>query len=116
MARQTEYWRARKQHDGTFVEYGNDVEGSAFSARNSRDPLGSSRWNLQARSAGAIVRIWQKPPCAGAMLCRATITARGSPHWCRPAAGPCWKETRRCCLPSAVSKPAVVQNVPSSDE
>ncbi len=86
MTRQTEYWRARKQHDGTFVEYGNDVEGSAFSARNSRDPLGSSRWNLQARPAGALVKIWQKPPCAGAMLCRTTITARGSPHWCRPAA------------------------------
>jgi JmjC domain, hydroxylase len=41
---QAEYWRSRTERDGAFVEYGNDVEGSAFSVR---DPLGSTRWNLQ---------------------------------------------------------------------
>ena len=41
---QAEYWRSRTERDGAFVEYGNDVEGSAFSIR---DPLGSTRWNLQ---------------------------------------------------------------------
>ena len=41
---QAEYWRSRTERDGAFVEYGNDVEGSAFSLR---DPLGSTRWNLQ---------------------------------------------------------------------
>lgn len=43
---QAEYWRSRTERDGAFVEYGNDVEGSAFS---SRDPLGSTRWNLQVQ-------------------------------------------------------------------
>ncbi|GAX78800.1 hypothetical protein CEUSTIGMA_g6237.t1 [Chlamydomonas eustigma] len=44
-----EYWRAREmsckgKHD--WVTYGNDVEGSAFSA-SPLDPIGSSKWNLK---------------------------------------------------------------------
>ena len=46
---QAEYWRSRTERDGAFVEYGNDVEGSAFSIR---DPLGSTRWNLQVSGCG----------------------------------------------------------------
>lgn len=42
---QAEYWRARAEASDAFVEYGNDVEGSAFC---DRDPLGSTPWNMQA--------------------------------------------------------------------
>lgn len=41
---EAEYWRARGEGGDTHVEYGNDVEGSAFCAR---DALGSSQWNMK---------------------------------------------------------------------
>ena len=49
---QAEYWRARLEPESTWVEYGNDVEGSGFckAGRNARDPLGKTAWNLQARA------------------------------------------------------------------
>ena len=36
--------------DNPVVEYGNDVEGTAFCSPDAEDPLGSSSWNLQASS------------------------------------------------------------------
>lgn len=44
---QAEYWRVRGEGGDAFVEYGNDVEGSAFCGR---DPLGSTPWNMQVGS------------------------------------------------------------------
>ena len=46
---QSEYWRARKHEVATWVEYGNDVEGSGFSRAGPqcRDPLARTAWNLQ---------------------------------------------------------------------
>lgn len=35
--------------DNPLIEYGNDVEGTAFCPPSDDDPLGSSSWNLQAR-------------------------------------------------------------------
>ena len=61
---QAEYWRSRTERDGAFVEYGNDVEGSAFSIR---DPLGSTRWNLQV-SGYLEVRL-ELRLAAGLLLC-----------------------------------------------
>ena len=34
--------------DNPVIEYGNDVEGTAFCSADANDPLGSSSWNLQA--------------------------------------------------------------------
>ena len=43
---QAEYWRERESGGGALVEYGNDVEGSAFYPD---DDLGRSAWNLNVR-------------------------------------------------------------------
>jgi hypothetical protein len=45
---QLEYWRQRKIATDLTVEYGNDVEGTAFCAQHDGDRLGDSDWNLQA--------------------------------------------------------------------
>ncbi len=45
---QNEYWRQRKVASDLTVEYGNDVEGTAFCSPSEGDPLGSTDWNLQA--------------------------------------------------------------------
>ena len=45
---QTEYWRAASTAEPIQVSYGTDVEGSAFCQPHTGDPMGSSRWNLQA--------------------------------------------------------------------
>ena len=37
-------------NDNPVIEYGNDVEGSAFCPVDAEDPLGSTGWNLQAGS------------------------------------------------------------------
>lgn len=47
---QAEYWRQRKNSAEQVVEYGNDVEGTAFDSRNDGDPLSETDWNLQVRS------------------------------------------------------------------
>ena len=46
---QAEYWRTRSEPESTWVEYGNDVEGSGFckAGKDARDPLGKTDWNLQ---------------------------------------------------------------------
>lgn len=44
---QADYWRQVSSPDNPVVEYGNDVEGTAFCAPDQQDPLGSSSWNLQ---------------------------------------------------------------------
>lgn len=41
---ESEYWREWSHGPGLVVEYGNDVEGTAFS-NEAWDPLGSSKWN-----------------------------------------------------------------------
>ena len=51
---QAEYWRRRgnsdKENGGvSYVEYGNDVEGTAFCDKDSDDPLGRSAWNMRVR-------------------------------------------------------------------
>ena len=50
---QAEYWRRRKHRatDVTHVQYGNDVEGTAFASPDSQDPLGSGPWNMRVRAA-----------------------------------------------------------------
>jgi hypothetical protein len=50
---QAEYWRRRKHRttDITHVQYGTDVEGTAFASPDSQDPLGSSPWNMRVRTA-----------------------------------------------------------------
>ena len=55
---QAEYWRRRgssdkENHGVSYVEYGNDVEGTAFCDVNSEDPLGRSSWNMRVRSQSA---------------------------------------------------------------
>ena len=47
---QADYWRQMLGSDNPLVEYGNDVEGTAFCSADADDPLGSSSWNLQARN------------------------------------------------------------------
>lgn len=37
----------------SYVEYGNDVEGTAFCDKDSDDPLGRSAWNMRVRSQNA---------------------------------------------------------------
>ena len=54
-AAQAEYWRRRgnsdkENHGVTHVEYGNDVEGTAFCDPHSDDPLGRSPWNMRVSS------------------------------------------------------------------
>lgn len=49
MSLQADYWRQMLGSDNPLIEYGNDVEGTAFCSADSNDPLGSSSWNLQAR-------------------------------------------------------------------
>ena len=44
---QEAYWRQYEQPNPLVVEYGNDVEGTAFADPSSRDPLAGSPWNLQ---------------------------------------------------------------------
>jgi len=55
---QAEYWRRRttrtEKNGETHVEYGNDVEGTAFCDTDSNDPLGSSPWNMRV-SCGSIL-------------------------------------------------------------
>lgn len=46
---QCEYWRQRNITSDLTVEYGNDVEGTAFCSPGEGDPLGDTDWNLQAR-------------------------------------------------------------------
>jgi len=48
-SKQAEYWRTRSEPESTWVEYGNDVEGSGFckADKDARDPLGRTDWNLQ---------------------------------------------------------------------
>jgi histone demethylase JARID1 len=57
---QLEYWRQRL-HGGEVeeVEYGNDVEGTAFSSHKDGDALGRSDWNMQvlSRLAGSTLRL-----------------------------------------------------------
>ena len=48
MSFQADYWRQMLSGDNPLIEYGNDVEGTAFCSADSGDPLGSSTWNLQA--------------------------------------------------------------------
>lgn len=48
MCLQADYWRQMLGSDNPLIEYGNDVEGTAFCSADSNDPLGSSSWNLQA--------------------------------------------------------------------
>ena len=50
---QAEYWRRRKHRatDVTHVQYGNDVEGTAFASPDSQDPLGSGPWNMRVCAA-----------------------------------------------------------------
>ncbi len=45
---QADYWRQMCGNDNPVVEYGNDVEGTAFCPPDAEDPLGSTGWNLQA--------------------------------------------------------------------
>ena len=45
---QADYWRQMCGNDNPMVEYGNDVEGTAFCLPDAEDPLGSTGWNLQA--------------------------------------------------------------------
>ena len=40
-------------NDNPLIEYGNDVEGTAFCSADADDPLGSSGWNLEARLCSA---------------------------------------------------------------
>lgn len=47
---QEAYWREVEACRGLSVEYGNDVEGTAFGRPTSADPLASSPWNLQVAS------------------------------------------------------------------
>lgn len=48
---QAEYWRRREstEHKVAYVQYGNDVEGTAFCDHGSEDPLGKSDWNMRVR-------------------------------------------------------------------
>lgn len=48
---QADYWRQVSSNDNPVVEYGNDVEGTAFCTPDQQDPLGSSSWNLQVGQA-----------------------------------------------------------------
>ena len=57
---QLEYWRQRLHGGGVeYVEYGNDVEGTAFSDPHEGDPLGSSKWNMRTlpRLEGSCLRL-----------------------------------------------------------
>lgn len=45
---QADYWRQMCGSDNPVIEYGNDVEGTAFCPPDAEDPLGSTSWNLQA--------------------------------------------------------------------
>ena len=48
---QEAYWRHHAAAKaGVEVEYGNDVEGTAFAPRDLACPLGSSAWNLAVRA------------------------------------------------------------------
>lgn len=72
---QSEYWRARKHEEATWVEYGNDVEGSGFSGAgpDCRDPLARTAWNFQVSpealhvsspvNAGDLGLAPDSPPC-----------------------------------------------------
>lgn len=44
---EADYWRQMCSGDNPVVEYGNDVEGTAFCPPDADDPLGSTGWNLQ---------------------------------------------------------------------
>ncbi|KAL0054042.1 hypothetical protein WJX82_002859 [Trebouxia sp. C0006] len=44
---EADYWRQMCGNDNPVVEYGNDVEGTAFCPPDAEDPLGSTGWNLQ---------------------------------------------------------------------
>ncbi len=44
---QADYWRQMCGSDNPVVEYGNDVEGTAFCPPDADDALGSTSWNLQ---------------------------------------------------------------------
>ncbi len=44
---QAEYWRLAGAPDDMLVEYGSDLEGSAFAEAGVEDPLARSAWNLQ---------------------------------------------------------------------
>lgn len=49
---QAAYWkrRAGKDKKAAYVEYGNDVEGTAFSKDKARDPLAKTDWNMRVRA------------------------------------------------------------------
>ena len=48
---QAEYWRRRVSTENkiAYVQYGNDVEGTAFCDHGSEDPLGRTDWNMRVR-------------------------------------------------------------------
>ena len=48
---QAEYWRRRVSTENkiAYVQYGNDVEGTAFCDHSSEDPLGRTDWNMRVR-------------------------------------------------------------------
>ena len=56
---QAGYWTRRgnsdKENSGVcHIEYGNDVEGTAFCNTESDDPLGRSPWNMRVRPQTAL--------------------------------------------------------------
>ncbi len=91
IAEQAEYWRTRSEPESTWVEYGNDVEGSGFckAGKGARDPLGRTDWNLQVLPLQHLNQSQHKPARAtrraidistckcSAMMCRA-------PKHCKP--------------------------------
>mmetsp|Transcript_22662 Transcript_22662/g.62918 ORF Transcript_22662/g.62918 Transcript_22662/m.62918 type:complete len:407 (-) Transcript_22662:1702-2922(-) len=59
---ETEYWREWQGRSKLAVEYGNDVEGTAFSG-DPRDPLSSSRWEFGKlpNEPSSVLRLLQTP-------------------------------------------------------
>lgn len=72
LPQQAAYWRERATcREDKFVEYGNDVEGTAFSTSDVPCPLAATDWNLQVRSFLQVMHA-----CMHAHAC----TVMSSPH------------------------------------
>ena len=66
---QAAYWWQFDHGEALTVEYGNDVEGTAFAAPDSGDPLGKTKWNLQVcRKLHIIVNLELHPQCYLSLL------------------------------------------------
>ena len=66
---QAAYWWQFDHGEALTVEYGNDVEGTAFAAPDSADPLGKTKWNLQVcRKLHIIVNLELHPQCYLSLL------------------------------------------------